>query len=158
MGSQSVKMDDVSTIRIGELAQQAGVNIETIRYYERRGLLARPPRSTGGHRAFDADAVKLIRAIKAAQSLGFSLAEIEEITELTARRGSSREVREQATTKISEIDSKIALFLDMRAALERVIEAECDSLIACSGGEDCPVHDLVEGHQHETKRSCSKQS
>lgn len=152
-----MKMEDVNPIRIGDLAQQAGVNIETIRYYERRGLLERPARSPGGHRAFGMDAVKLIRAIKAAQRLGFSLAEIEEITDLTVRRGSSSEVRERATAKIREIDGKIELFLEMRSALERVIEAECDSLIACSGGAACPVHDLVEGHQHETKRSCSKQ-
>lgn len=148
-------MDDVSSIRIGELAQQAGVNVETIRYYERRGLLERPARSTGGHRAFDMDAVKLIRAIKAAQSLGFSLAEIEELTELTVRRGNSKDVQKRATAKINEIDRKIALFLEMRAALERVIEAECDSFLACSGGEACPLHDQGKGDGHETKRNCS---
>ena len=149
-------LDDSGGLRIGDLAQRAGVNIETVRYYERRGLLARPARSPGGHRAFEADAVKLIRAIKAAQSLGFTLAEIEEITALTARRTGSAEVRDRATAKIREIDRKVALFLEMRAALERVIEAECDSLIACSGGEPCPVHDLTEG-QHETRRRCSNQ-
>ncbi|WP_407543284.1 MerR family transcriptional regulator (plasmid) [Deinococcus radiomollis] len=145
----------MSTIRIGELAEQAGVNIETIRYYERRGLIDRPARSTGGHRAFDLDAVQLIRAIKAAQSLGFTLAEIEELTELTFRQRNAVQVTERAQAKIREIDEKIALFQEMRQALSRVIEAECDSLLTCSGGDDCPVYDLVERNTHEPQRRCS---
>jgi len=62
-------------VRIGEVAARAGVNIETLRYYERRGLLPEPPRGEGGHRAYGADAIRFVRAVKEAQSLGFSLAD-----------------------------------------------------------------------------------
>jgi DNA-binding transcriptional MerR regulator len=72
-------------VRIGEVAERAGVNVETLRYYERRGLLPEPPRSEGGHREYGADAIRFIRAVKEAQSLGFSLAEIEEYLRLTRR-------------------------------------------------------------------------
>jgi DNA-binding transcriptional MerR regulator len=65
-------------VRIGELAEQAGVNVETLRYYERRGLLPEPVRSPGGHREYGEDAVRFVRAVKEAQTLGFTLAEIEE--------------------------------------------------------------------------------
>ena len=65
-------------MRIGEVAEGAGVNVETLRYYERRGLLPEPPRGEGGHREYGADAIRFVRAVKEAQSLGFSLAEIEE--------------------------------------------------------------------------------
>ena len=60
-------------LRSGQVAAAAGVNIETLRYYERRGLLSEPDRSPGGHRMYDAEAVKTLRVIKAAQRLGFTL-------------------------------------------------------------------------------------
>src|ERR671933_1356058 len=72
-------------MRIGEVAERAGVNVETLRYYERRGLLPEPPRSEGGHREYGADTVRFVRAVKEAQSLGFSLAEIEEYLRLARR-------------------------------------------------------------------------
>ncbi|HVD13202.1 MAG TPA: MerR family transcriptional regulator [Actinomycetota bacterium] len=74
-------------MRIGEVAELAGVNVETLRYYERRGLLAAPERSPAGHRAYDEDAVRFVRAIKEAQGLGFTLAEIEEHLRLARRPG-----------------------------------------------------------------------
>ena len=72
-------------MRIGEVAARAGVNVETLRYYERRGLLPEPPRTPTGHRAYDDDTVRFVRAVKEAQGLGFTLAEIEEY--LRAARG-----------------------------------------------------------------------
>lgn len=135
-------MDDRNTLRIGELADRAGVNIQTIRYYERRGLLERPARSTGGHREFDEDALALLRGIKAAQRLGFTLAEIGEIVELSSTRRDVSRVRERAEAKICEIDDRVRSLHAMREKLERVIEAECDSLLACSGTQCCPIRDI----------------
>ncbi|TCC61356.1 MerR family transcriptional regulator [Kribbella pittospori] len=71
-------------MRTGELAEHAGVNTETLRYYERRGLLDEPPRTTGGYRDYPASAVELLRFVKRAQELGFSLDEVEELLDLDA--------------------------------------------------------------------------
>jgi len=76
----------MTALRAGELASRAGVNPETIRYYERRGLLGTPERTLGGHRIYDEDAVTLLRVIKAAQALGFTLAEVEELVERSPAR------------------------------------------------------------------------
>jgi len=66
-------------VRVGEVATRAGVNVETLRYYERRGLLADPEREPSGHRRYDEDTVRFLRAIKDAQAVGFTLAEIAEL-------------------------------------------------------------------------------
>src|SRR5260370_3188665 len=71
-------------MRTGEVARQTGVNIHTLRYYERRGLLPEPPRRDSGYRLYDDGAVKVVHFIKRAQSLGFSLNEVESLLELAA--------------------------------------------------------------------------
>ena len=94
-------------MRIGDVAEQAGVNVETLRYYERRGLLPAPVRSPGGHRDYDVDTVRFVRAVKEAQILGFSLSEIEEYMALTRRAlrvESPEEARSRLTGKLAEID------------------------------------------------------
>ena len=77
-----------SRLRIGDVASKAGVNIETLRYYERRGILRSPKRSSAGYREYPTDTVRLIRFIKRAQELGFTLDEIEDLVALrqTPRR------------------------------------------------------------------------
>ena len=65
-------------MRVGEVAERAGVNVETLRYYERRGLLPAPERTPSGHRRYDDETVRFVRAIKEAQAVGFTLAEIAE--------------------------------------------------------------------------------
>lgn len=137
-----MKRAEQPAIRIGELAERAGVNIQTVRYYERRGLLERPVRSTGGHREFAEEAVSLLRGIKAAQQLGFTLAEIQELTATTGEK--QAEVRERSEAKIAEIEEKVQALLGMKSALERVIEAECDSLIDCSVMDNCPIRCLAD--------------
>ena len=69
-------------MRIGAAAERAGVNVQTLRYYERRGLLPRPPRRTSGYREFPDEAVRVVRFVKRAQDLGFTLDEIEELLRL----------------------------------------------------------------------------
>jgi DNA-binding transcriptional MerR regulator len=102
-------------LRSGQLAERAGVNVQTLRYYERRGLLDAPPRRPSGQREYPEAAVRLLHTIKAAQRLGFTLAEIEE---LIARIDQLRQVRE---------------------ALLAVVAAECDSLTDCSCGLSSPL-------------------
>jgi DNA-binding transcriptional MerR regulator len=107
-----------------QTAKEAGVNAQTLRYDERRGLLARPPRRGSGYREYPADAVRIVRFIKKAQELGFSLDEIEELVRLRGvRRGERHRVRVIAERKIEDIDRKIAHLQSMRGALSRLVES-----------------------------------
>jgi DNA-binding transcriptional MerR regulator len=117
-------------VRIGRVATQAGVNVETLRYYERRGLLPEPERTIGGHREYGDDAVRFVRAVKEAQSLGFSLSEIEDYLRLTRRSpgAASDEIRARIAAKIDELDAKIAELRTKRAALTRALDERWDAL------------------------------
>jgi DNA-binding transcriptional MerR regulator len=110
-------------MRIGEVASAAGVSVETLRYYERRGLLPEPARSMGGHRDYAPDAVRFVRAVKEAQSLGLSLAEIEECLRLTRRTpdGAVEAVRSRLRAKLDEIDERIAALRRARTGIERAL-------------------------------------
>lgn len=129
-------------LRTGELAERAGVNVQTLRYYERRGLLAAPVRRPSGQREYGEDAVRLLRTIKAVQRLGFTLAEIEELLELSEHRRGTDELHRRAQAKLAEIDAKIARLTRVRQTLQAVLDAECDSLTDCSCGLGCPLPDL----------------
>ncbi|MEU7872286.1 MerR family transcriptional regulator [Dactylosporangium sp. NPDC049140] len=124
-------------LRTGELAGRAGVNIQTLRYYERRGLLAEPRRSPGGHRLYPPDTVALLAAIKAAQRLGFTLDEVAALLPGSRRRRSGG-LQDRAAGKLAEIDRRIADLTQVRETLARVIAAECDSLTDCAC-PDCPL-------------------
>lgn len=126
-------------MRAGQLAAAAGVNPETLRYYERRGLLPDPERSLGGHRVYGADSLTVLRVIKAAQRLGFTLDETAELLSVGSHRGPRPGLRERAREKVSEIDAKIAALQAMRDSLEEVIEAGCVDLLECSCVPACPI-------------------
>ena len=126
-------------LRIGDVARSAGVNVQTLRYYERRGLVLPEYRRHSGQREYDESAVRRVRAIKAAQQLGFTLAEIQELFDLSAHRRGTDELHSRALAKIAEIDERIEQLQGMRAGLEDVIEAQCDSLTECSCGLGCPI-------------------
>jgi DNA-binding transcriptional MerR regulator len=131
-------------LRTGEVAEQAGVNIQTLRYYERRGLLAEPGRSIGGHRIYPPDTVALLNVIKAAQRLGFTLDEVADVLDAGRRRHPPADLRQRAIDKIAEIDRKIADLAAIRDALTEVVEARCDSLTNCTCA-DCPIPYLTIG-------------
>ena len=123
-------------MRVGEVAERAGVNVETLRYYERRGLLPEPARSPRGHRRYDEETVRFVRAIKEAQGLGFTLAEIEEYLRVVGR-GSvtpSEALRVRMAVKIDEIDARLAALHRVRDQLARVVGCACDSLDHCTCG------------------------
>jgi len=138
--STATKQRD-SRLRIGDVAAKAGVNVETLRYYERRGILRSPKRSSGGYREYPTDTVRLIRFIKRAQELGFTLDEIEDLIALRQTPSKRRnKVRELAAAKLRAIDEKIARLDAMRDALSPLLE-EC----AC-GAETvtCPILEALD--------------
>jgi MerR family copper efflux transcriptional regulator len=112
-------------LRIGEVAERAKVHIETLRYYERRGLVASPPRSIANHRLYPEDAVRRVRFIKRAQELGFSLKGIKELLFLRAAPDAGcAAVRAYAEAKIRVIDEKIGSLTAMKSGLAKLV-AEC---------------------------------
>ncbi|MGW4384760.1 MerR family transcriptional regulator [Kitasatospora sp. NPDC004531] len=128
-------------LRSGQVAEAAGVNVQTLRYYERRGLLPEPDRSPGGHRLYDDQAVTVLRVIKAAQRLGFTLEEVAELLE-TGRHRHGRPVaglQERARAKLAEVDQKIADLTTIREALTTALDAGCDDLAQCAGSPCCPI-------------------
>lgn len=112
----------MASLTIGSLARAAGVGVETIRYYQRRGLVSEPPRA-GAIRRYDERDVERVRFIKRAQTAGFTLAEIGELIALDAGEDRAR-ARELASIRIAALDSKIAELNEARAALSRLAE-EC---------------------------------
>jgi MerR family mercuric resistance operon transcriptional regulator len=109
-------------LSIGELAKQANVNVETIRYYERRGLLSEPPRNKSGHRQYSIEAVKRTDFIKRCQVLGFSLKEIEEILELRMTPESTcADMKVCVTEKLTDVEQKIQELVYIRDALNRLL-------------------------------------
>jgi redox-sensitive transcriptional activator SoxR len=122
-------------MRVGEVAARAGVNVETLRYYERRGLLPAPDREPSGHRRYDEETVRFLRAIKEAQAVGFTLAEIGEYLRAARRSASPSEtLRVRMAAKIDEIDSRIASLRRMRDQLAQIVGCACDSLDHCTCG------------------------
>lgn len=110
-------------MRIGMVGKKAGVGVETIRFYERRGLIGQPPRpADGGYRSYSTDAVERIRFIRQAQELGFSLKEIDELLSLRADPATGCEdVRRRAVAKLEEVDRKLSRLGAIRIALEELI-------------------------------------
>src|SRR5438270_7125070 len=123
-------------LTIGHLAREAGINLETVRYYERRGLLPKPPRSASGYRLFPADAAQRLRFIRRTQELGFSLKEIRELLALrVSQRKTSAEVRKRAEAKIADIEGKIKSLELMRKSLRKLTNS-CDG---CGPIAECPI-------------------
>jgi Hg(II)-responsive transcriptional regulator len=130
-------------MRTVEAATKAGVNRETLRYYERRGLLPEPMRTGSGYRSYDAGAVRIVRFVKAAQELGFSLTQIESLLHLADGGPASCEVTQAlATEKITELDEKIASLQAMRGSLETLL-ATCQQP---HRQRECPLLDSLQPH------------
>jgi MerR family copper efflux transcriptional regulator len=134
----------VDGLTIGEVAKRARVHVETLRYYERRGLLIEPLRSESNYRLYADDTVRRVRFIKAAQALGFSLKEIQELLVLQAApQASCADIRTRAETKITDLDAKIDLLIAMKHALSKLIE-EC---LTDGPLTDCPILAALENQE-----------
>ena len=132
-------------MRSGQVARDAGVNIETLRYYERRGILPRPARRASGYRDYTDEAVNVIRFVKRAQELGFSLDEIETLLTLAAGGPESCDsARTLASRKLRELDQKMRSIRAMQDSLRRLVatcamprnERDCPLLHALGGRDD----------------------
>jgi MerR family mercuric resistance operon transcriptional regulator len=126
------------SLTIGTLAKRGGVNVETIRYYQRRGLLEEPSKPTEGFRQYPSESVKRVRFIKRAQGLGFTLEEILGLLALDERKA-CLETRGIAAHKLELIEQKIADLTKMKKALARLVRA-CD---ASSISAPCPIIHLL---------------
>jgi Hg(II)-responsive transcriptional regulator len=121
-------------LTISRLAQLGGVNLETVRYYERRGLLPKPPRTEAGYRQFSPEAAKRLRFIKRAQELGFSLEEVRELLALRVEPKNRADVRARAEAKIADMEEKMKTLAAMKSTLRGLVD-ECGQ---CASGE-CPI-------------------
>ncbi len=133
----------MNDMTIGKIARKAGVGVETIRFYERKGLIEQPPKPvSGGFRVYRSETVPRVRFIRQAQDLGFSLKEIDELLTLRADPAiDCAAVRDRARVKLGEIDHKITRLQRIGAALEELIAA-------CPGKgalRKCSIMDALEG-------------
>lgn len=123
-------------LSVSEFARQAGVNLATVRYYERRRLLPPPPRTPAGYRIYSEESVKRLRFIRHAQELGFTLKEIAELLGISGKKKrASKEVCDLARKKIADIDDRLKALRSLRNQLQRLTNA-------CSGEgtvEECVI-------------------
>lgn len=128
-------------LTIGKVARGAGLPIDTVRYYEREGLLEKPARTASGYRYYSSDAVARLRFIRQAKDLGFSLSEIKELLALRVTPGKScADVRAHAAHKIADVDRRIASLRRVRGALAKLAST-------CSGKgpvSQCPILEALE--------------
>lgn len=137
----------MQTMTIGRLAERAGVNVDTVRYYERQKLLPPPPRSPSGYREYGQDDVDRLHFIRRSKELGFTLAEIAELLSLTADRDSDMQgVKRKAEQRLSQVEEKISELQRVKRGLKKLIAAcpghgelhRCPIVTALSGKE--PLH------------------
>lgn len=129
-------------MRTGQVATEAGVNVQTLRYYERRGLLPEPSRLDSGYRAYGANSVAVVRFIKRAQEVGFMLSEVEMLLHLAQGGPASCDaVKELAHQKVGDLDRRILSLQAMRVSLERLVET-CDRP---KRSRECPLIESLGG-------------
>lgn len=132
----------MSGLRSGQVATAAGVNPQTLRYYERRGVLPAPERTLGGHRVYPEETVTVLRVIKAAQGLGFSLDEVTELLD-GARHRHGRppdgDVQRRIAGKLAEVEAKISDLEVIRDTLRAALRAGCEDLEECAHTPGCPL-------------------
>jgi len=129
------------SMSIGQVAAAAAVNIQTVRYYERRGLLSPARRTPSGYRQYNEDAVARLRFIRHAQELGFSLKEIDELLALRVRRGSACDAVERKTRqKIDLVEQRIR---DLER-IKRTLQKLADACAARELTQECPILEALE--------------
>ncbi len=130
---------------VGQVARQAGVGIETVRFYEKNGLLETPTRRASGYREYDEETVNRLRFIQRAKGLGFRLGEIKELLSLRCSEQPCNEVRQLAEAKVAEIEAKIAMLLRMKEVLGRLASSCCEQ----NDKSRCLILESLDGHENE---------
>lgn len=129
------------SMTIGKVAEAAGVEVSTLRYYERRGILREPPRTESGYRQYDETVVDRIRFVRQAQDLGFTLEEVEELLALRVDNPASCDAVDEATrAKLRSVDAKLRELRRLRSVLGRLVRA-CEDREETSA---CPVLAMLE--------------
>lgn len=137
------------TLRTGEVAALAGVNVQTLRYYERRGLITEPERRPSGYREYPAETVRLIRFIKKAQDLGFTLTEVEDLLRLRGDRTTTCvDVRARAQAKVDDIEGRIRSLRAMKRALTVLV----DSCASDGSIRECPILEALDERDRKERR------
>ncbi len=135
----------METMTIGKVARLAEVGVETIRFYEREGLIEQPPRRASGYRQYPQATVDRVRFIRRAKELGFSLKEIRELLALRMGPGTTcADIRERAENKIKDIEDRIRRLQRIKRALKKLI-ATCSDQGAIS---ECPILDALEDRRN----------
>ncbi len=136
-------------MKISDLARRAGVGVETIRFYERKGLVPRPQRPATGYRDYGAESARRVRFIRRAQELGFSLAEVRQLMALRADpQVMCDDIRATAHARIAGIDAKIDALQRMRTALQQLA-------LRCPGEgptDECPILDSIDDEEEVQRR------
>jgi MerR family mercuric resistance operon transcriptional regulator len=127
----------------GQVARQAGVGVETVRFYEKNGLLEEPARRPSGYREYDEETVHRLRFIQRAKELGFTLSEIKELLSLRCSEQPCNDVQERAEAKIAEIEAKVAMLLRMKEVLRRLASSCCEQ----SDKSQCPILETLDGNE-----------
>jgi MerR family mercuric resistance operon transcriptional regulator len=129
-----------TTLTIGELAARAGVTPDTLRYYERLGVIARVPRSAGGFRVYPSDVVERVRFIKQAQLNGLTLAEIKDLLHIDTRPGAGqcRQVQRLLQRKLEDVHARLAELQEFERTLDQYL-ARCDRALAKASDAACPI-------------------
>ena len=143
---RQITVPRVEGLSIGELSRLTGVNIETIRYYEKIKMLPSPPRTEGGHRIYGSTQTRTLAFIRRARELGFTLGEIRALLDLAEPgKSSCAEVREIATHHLKDIRAKIKDLVKLERLLARTIAQ-------CSGRNvpECPVLDVLDIRRSRT--------
>jgi MerR family mercuric resistance operon transcriptional regulator len=140
----TVEARTMKPLTIGQVAKRAGIGIETVRFYEREGLLEEPQRKPSGYRQFDEGIVARLRFIRRAKELGFTLHEIKELLSLKLDPSTTcADVKKRAEAKIADIEAKLDSLKRMKQALVKLTKA-------CTGRgttSDCPILDALDGEE-----------
>ena len=140
----SITNPGTGRLTIGQLSATSGVNIETIRYYERIRLLEAPPRTPGGHRSYNGADVSRLRFVRRARELGFGIDEIRALLALAGQGGGScSDVRDIAAAHLSDIRAKLDDLRKLETILASTV-AECDSRCETTSGPVCPVIEVLQ--------------
>ena len=133
-------------LTIGQLAKRSGIGIETVRFYERKGLVEEPPRTDSGYRQYPEDVVARIRFIRRAKELGFKLKEISELLSLRVDPDTKcADVKKQTELKIADVEEKIRVLQGIMTALKK-LAASCVGTVPTS---ECPILEALDGQEKD---------